>query len=349
MAPPGRGLDGPTGVASVQQGDLHSQGAVTAKKAKLAQARADLNRVGSLTTLEQQWRVNLRGDDSLEGPRQQGWWTGLHPSVCPGAQPDGTLASLPLPVRWRTRPGGATERCARGDSVSAPWEGRETRAPQRLPLTPPPFGRHPELRHRHPRPGAGLLQQHLDAHGGTLLSPPRCVAAAAGMSNRLHGPHALYPSTDTPHSLRRRGGLLPPTVPQPAAPVHLLLRPPGGAVREQAAGGGPPGRRAGRLPGDHLRDGRRRNVLGRSEQERHGLALRCRGDGVPLQGILPGGQLHRQPPGAGHPLRQLVPSYLGPVHGLRARAHPPGDVLCADAGAAAAAGGTAPPLAANPP
>jgi hypothetical protein len=58
MAPPGRGLDGPT---AIQQGDVHSaQGAAVSKKAKLTQARADLNRVGSLTTLEQQWRVKKK-------------------------------------------------------------------------------------------------------------------------------------------------------------------------------------------------------------------------------------------------------------------------------------------------
>ena len=45
------------------------------------------------------WRSNLRGDASLLGRRGKSWWTGVAPAACPGAQPDGTLTSLPLPVR----------------------------------------------------------------------------------------------------------------------------------------------------------------------------------------------------------------------------------------------------------
>lgn len=96
---PGRGLE--EADVLVFEGDVLP--AAGGKKAKLTvEARADLNRVGSLTTLDQQWRTNLRGDDSLVGPRPAGWWTGLHPTACPGAQSDGTLASLPLPVRAAT-------------------------------------------------------------------------------------------------------------------------------------------------------------------------------------------------------------------------------------------------------
>ena len=52
------------------------------------------------------WRRNLRGDAAnaaLQGPRPATWWTGLAPADCPGAQPDGTLTSLPLPVRVPAR------------------------------------------------------------------------------------------------------------------------------------------------------------------------------------------------------------------------------------------------------
>ena len=43
------------------------------------------------------WRRNLgRFDDArLEGPREDAWWTGMHPMGCAGFMSDGTLTSLP--------------------------------------------------------------------------------------------------------------------------------------------------------------------------------------------------------------------------------------------------------------
>lgn len=37
-------------------------------------------------------------EDALHGPRPSSWWTGKHPTQCPGFDPkDGVLRSLPLP------------------------------------------------------------------------------------------------------------------------------------------------------------------------------------------------------------------------------------------------------------
>lgn len=48
---------------------------------------------------QEAWMVNLgRGDDEwLSQPRSEEWFTGLEPSICPGADEHGVLRSLPLP------------------------------------------------------------------------------------------------------------------------------------------------------------------------------------------------------------------------------------------------------------
>ena len=46
---------------------------------------------------EERWRKNLRSSSSmLQNERAYSWWTGKHPSVCPGIK-DGILTSLPMP------------------------------------------------------------------------------------------------------------------------------------------------------------------------------------------------------------------------------------------------------------
>lgn len=48
------------------------------------------------------WQLNLRGAEEeqwLDWPRPASWWTGCEPGAAHGLQPDGTLTSLPLPVR----------------------------------------------------------------------------------------------------------------------------------------------------------------------------------------------------------------------------------------------------------
>ena len=49
--------------------------------------------------LQDAWKQNLgRGDDTwLHGPRESDWFTGKTPELCPGADAQGTLRSLPLP------------------------------------------------------------------------------------------------------------------------------------------------------------------------------------------------------------------------------------------------------------
>ncbi len=42
--------------------------------------------------------VAAKDADGLTGPRPNSWWTGLHPTKCPGFDPkEGVLHSLPLP------------------------------------------------------------------------------------------------------------------------------------------------------------------------------------------------------------------------------------------------------------
>ncbi len=102
------------------QPSVFADGALAAKKAKLTtEARADLNRVGSKSSLEQEWRVNLRGDCSLVGTRRADWFTGKPPSACPGLRPDGTLSSLALPVRIVTLPWRARGALRRADARGA--------------------------------------------------------------------------------------------------------------------------------------------------------------------------------------------------------------------------------------
>ena len=55
------------------------------------------------------WSENCGRDDSLVGPRGDGWWTGLRPEQCPGyvqsidGDGRGALASLPLPRATASR------------------------------------------------------------------------------------------------------------------------------------------------------------------------------------------------------------------------------------------------------
>lgn len=57
--------------------------------------------VDSSSTLDDSWRINLgRGDNNkwLTGPRDEDdWFTGLKPSICPGADSMGKIRSLSLP------------------------------------------------------------------------------------------------------------------------------------------------------------------------------------------------------------------------------------------------------------
>lgn len=67
--------------------------------AKAAMARSGA--AGAVFSHEEAWMINLgRGDNNawLTGPRNvDEWYTGLKPSVCPGADTKGKIRSLPLP------------------------------------------------------------------------------------------------------------------------------------------------------------------------------------------------------------------------------------------------------------
>ena len=91
---PGRAASGDAGLefktAKLVAGGVHSQPSLG----------DGLDRQGGTSVLEDAvWRSNLRGDATLVGKRAAAWYTGLQPGACPGAQPDETVTSLPLPVR----------------------------------------------------------------------------------------------------------------------------------------------------------------------------------------------------------------------------------------------------------
>jgi hypothetical protein len=61
----------------------------------MATRNPSLNLVPSLLPAELK---NGTADDNLFGPRPQTWWTGLHPTECPGYDAkEGVLKSLALP------------------------------------------------------------------------------------------------------------------------------------------------------------------------------------------------------------------------------------------------------------
>jgi 5-histidylcysteine sulfoxide synthase/putative 4-mercaptohistidine N1-methyltranferase len=53
----------------------------------------------AISTSNEPWRRNVRGQDGLAGPRSATWWTGLAPvrGECPGVGRGGVLRALPLP------------------------------------------------------------------------------------------------------------------------------------------------------------------------------------------------------------------------------------------------------------
>ena len=139
----------------------------------LKDAAAGLDRQGA-DAGDAVWRRNLRGDAAaatLRGPRPASWWTGLAPALCPGVQPDGSLTSLPLPVRLparaardgRERRGAA--RASFGALGRAGWprwrgEGCATNPAAALGADAPRCAGHRQL---YPAAVPGLLQQHVDA------------------------------------------------------------------------------------------------------------------------------------------------------------------------------------------
>ena len=81
------------------------------------------------------WQTNLRGaaeEGGLSHPRPASWWTGPDPSAggVAGQRPDGTLTSLPLPVR------GQPDFCTLGAFLwqpaahAPPRAGRDTHQPR---------------------------------------------------------------------------------------------------------------------------------------------------------------------------------------------------------------------------
>jgi hypothetical protein len=95
--------DAPHAAPKAAKGGVHSS--PSSVLLALKDAAAGLDRQGA-DAGDAVWRRNLRGDAAaatLRGPRPASWWTGLAPAACPGAQPDGTLTSLPLPVRCVAR------------------------------------------------------------------------------------------------------------------------------------------------------------------------------------------------------------------------------------------------------
>jgi 5-histidylcysteine sulfoxide synthase/putative 4-mercaptohistidine N1-methyltranferase len=65
-----------------------------------AAAAAALSKAGFNKSHDEAWMINVnRNDDNewLNGPRSAEWFTGIHPSQCPGADQAGTIRSLSLP------------------------------------------------------------------------------------------------------------------------------------------------------------------------------------------------------------------------------------------------------------
>jgi hypothetical protein len=63
-------------------------------------AAAATQLAASARSLDEAWMINLgRQDDNnwLSKPREDDWWTGVHPRNCPGADKMGIIRSLPLP------------------------------------------------------------------------------------------------------------------------------------------------------------------------------------------------------------------------------------------------------------
>jgi hypothetical protein len=95
-------------------GSVHAQQAPVTALVKLA--GSGLDRQGGQSLLEEaHWRVNLRGEaheSALVGRRPASWWTGVPPAEVAGVQADGTLTSLPLPVRRAASPERVKRACA---------------------------------------------------------------------------------------------------------------------------------------------------------------------------------------------------------------------------------------------
>ena len=64
-------------------------------------AKAYFGKESSNLSGEEAWKKNLRGDTAWLGPRPPCYYSGKPPvfGECPGVGADGTITSLPLPVR----------------------------------------------------------------------------------------------------------------------------------------------------------------------------------------------------------------------------------------------------------
>mmetsp|Transcript_2310 Transcript_2310/g.6833 ORF Transcript_2310/g.6833 Transcript_2310/m.6833 type:complete len:243 (+) Transcript_2310:348-1076(+) len=170
----------------------------------------------------------------------------------------------------------------------------------------------------------GVLREQLDVDGGPVL-----VAA-------------------------NRGRVLPPTGARPPTREGLLLRPPRGARGQQAARGGRadggPRRRVRRL----VRDGRRRDDVGRPRDAQDQVAVARRNPRLPRGGARSRAEDDPRAPGARRAARErradgLGGRGLGPRDDPRARADPSGDVDDVNPRAAAVRRPPARLLAAGPP
>ena len=114
MAPPGTysATDGPVSGLYTPNGPQLAQHKPTkalkteASSTPAARGHGVETEKGALPEALESWRANLRGNNEvLVTPRPDSWWTGLCPQATPGfCVEEGTLTSLPLPVRSLAQP-----------------------------------------------------------------------------------------------------------------------------------------------------------------------------------------------------------------------------------------------------
>jgi hypothetical protein len=81
----------------VSDSDMLNHGSPLLKAKKPSHKKEHADQVP--TTEQADWRVNLHRESDvwLHGPRESEWFTGVHPSECPGADAHGVIRSMALP------------------------------------------------------------------------------------------------------------------------------------------------------------------------------------------------------------------------------------------------------------